>query len=98
MPSYSAGKYPPGHKSGKESFTNTLPLLVAGGLGIWMGMVVWNVAENMPAGQMGLIALSVYSLHTGDADPSGRGAPPLIPDAESRRYTGEPLVEPPTQQ
>ncbi len=48
-----------------------LPLLFAGALGIWMGvhafrslitMVVWNVAEDLPAGQMGLIALSVYSL------------------------------------
>lgn len=48
-----------------------LPLLAAGTLGIWLGvhafrsliaMVVWNVAEDLPASQMGLIALSVYSL------------------------------------
>ncbi|MFZ5652362.1 MAG: endonuclease/exonuclease/phosphatase family protein [Bacillota bacterium] len=71
MASYTGGKHPPWHKTGKESFAGTLPLLAAGALGIWMGMhafrsliamVVWNVAEDMPAAQMGLIALSVYSL------------------------------------
>ncbi|MFZ5643729.1 MAG: endonuclease/exonuclease/phosphatase family protein [Bacillota bacterium] len=51
--------------------SNTMPLLAAGALGIWLGvhafrslvsMVVWNVAEDLPSSQMALIALSVYSL------------------------------------
>lgn len=66
-----AEKHPPAHVSWREWLTGAAPLLVAGALGIWVGihafrslitMVVWNVAEDMSSTQMGLIALSVYSL------------------------------------
>jgi endonuclease/exonuclease/phosphatase family metal-dependent hydrolase len=46
-----------------------LPFFVTGAVGIWLGvhalrsyftMVVWNVAEDAPATQMGLVALAVW--------------------------------------
>ncbi|HEY3061018.1 MAG TPA: endonuclease/exonuclease/phosphatase family protein [Chloroflexota bacterium] len=48
-----------------------LAFVVCGALGVWLGihalrayltMVVWNVAEDLPATQMGLVALAVWVL------------------------------------
>jgi hypothetical protein len=61
-----------------------VPLTVCGALGTWLGihalrayltMVVWNVAEDAPATQMGLVALSVWVVGPARLVAHARGRP-----------------------